>query len=265
MKDLNSGEILSTLFTHLGFSDKEVKIYTVLLEKGQATAGEIITASGLKRGITYAILYELEEKGLIKVSKSEKKTVFELENPQALLDLLDIRKKEVESVENSLKYYIPQLVSQYKLAIGKPTVRYYEGQQGLEKAFEDIHHYRDNNVYGIVDIEKLEAALPGHSHQEDLPLRIKNNITSYALFGDSPEARKFHAQDEKHNRVSILINKETYPSPAEIDIYGDKIAMFSFKPGQLVSVVIENEDFAETLRSVFKYIFDHQNKDKKKS
>jgi sugar-specific transcriptional regulator TrmB len=249
-------EMLDSLFHSIGFSDKEAAIYRVLLEKGQATAGEIIKASGLKRGITYAILYSFEEKGLIRIIKNQKKILFALESPQKLLDLVSMRKQEVDSAENSLKYYMPKLMSEYKLSIGKPTVRYYEGMDGIKEVFEDIYAPKKKPVYGCVDLEIMHTVFPAHALKKLIPKRVHNKLVAYTFFGDSEEARALAEKDKEHLRQTICVNKKEYPMPAEIDVYDDKVAMLSFAKNDFVGLIVENPEFAESLRSIFKLAFE---------
>ncbi len=72
------------------------------------------------------------------------------------------------------------------------------------------------------------------------------------FFGDSPVAKELQKNDATSYRESFLLDKEEYPMPAEIDIYQDRVAMLSFKKGEFLGLVIENEDFAQSLRSIFK-------------
>src|SRR3990167_2633295 len=139
MKSAQKTITLEPMFLSLGLSEKESKIYRILLEIAQGSATTIITKSGLKRGITYAVLYSLEKHGLVRQYKKEGKTYFQVESPQKLLELVGKKKKEVEQVEKSLESVLPVLSSQYKLAIGKPTIRYFEGKQGLTEIFKDVY------------------------------------------------------------------------------------------------------------------------------
>ena len=51
------------------------------------------------------------------------------------------------------------------------------------------------------------------------------------------------------------MDKKTYPLPAEIDVYEDKVAMLSFAKGQFVGLLIQNKDIATSLKTIFKLAF----------
>ncbi len=138
MKNQDWGENLENLFAAIGLSEKESRVYRVLLESGELPAGEIITKSRLKRGITYAVLYTLEKDGLVSQVKKGKKTFFRPEPPQKLADLLLNKKTQIDYLHNSFSQLLPKLSSQYKLSVGRPTVAYFEGEDGVKALFDDI-------------------------------------------------------------------------------------------------------------------------------
>ena len=66
---------------------------------------------------------------------------------------------------------------------------------------------------------------------------------------------KLSKRDKKQLRESVLLDKKTYPLPAEIDVYEDKVAMLSFAKGQFVGLLIQNKDIATSLKTIFKLAF----------
>lgn len=250
---------LEILFENLGLSQKEAHVYRVLLDLGTAKASTVVSRSGLKRGITYATLYNLEKIGLISSFKKDGKTYFQAANPQKLLDIVDKYEKKIKQVREGLAVALPKLVSQYKLAIGKPTIRYFEGEEGIRTVFADIYAPKEGIVWGCVDLEKADTVFPQHIQNELIPLRVKNKVVAHSFIADSSVAREVAKKDKKQFRWSIILDKEKYPLPAEIDVYEDKIAMLSFDKGEFIGLLIENKDFARSLRSIFAFAF-HKSK-----
>lgn len=250
-----NAKILETLLVGLGLNDKEAKIYRLLLEVGQGKPSTIATKSGLKRGITYAILYDLEKKGLTSRLNKEGKIYFRPEDPQKLLELVEHKKQEAETLEASLKRLIPKLSSQYKMAVGRPTVRYFEGEEGIKTIFSDIYGPKKEPVYGCVDLEAVDQTFPSYITEKLIPLRIKNRVQAISFIADSPQAREISHKDKLQIRQTILLDKKQYPLPAEIDVYEDKIALLSLKNNQFLGVLIENPELTESLKSIFRLAF----------
>lgn len=247
--------MLAALLQKIGLSEKEEIIYTALLTQGKASPGELAKKTKLKRGITYVVLNSLVKKGLISMFEENKKTHFQIENPRRLLDLIEQHKQEVDTLEHSFKYLLPKLISQFKLAIDKPTIRFFEGQEGIKEVFDDIYGPKetpDEVIYGCVDFETADTAVPGYIGKKLIPKRIKNKIMAHSFIANSPAAQEAHAQDTSSYRKSVLLDKSEFPMPAEIDVYEDKIAMLSFEKSEFIGILIENAAFAESLRSIFK-------------
>lgn len=253
-------QTLLTTFETLGLTEKEIAVYSTLLALGKASASEVITQSGLKRGNTYDILYKLEALGLIAKFMSDGKLHFQVEPPERLLSLATAQQQRVRAAEENLKSFLPLLNSQYQLSVGKPTVKYFEGEKGIHEVFSDIYSPKKEPVYGCVDLETADKTLPNHIVRKLIPLRVKNKLMAYTILGDSVEARAISMDDAKQLRKSLLIDKEKYPLPAEIDVYEDKIAMLTFDKGNFIGLVIQNQSLATSMRSIFKLLFDSEKK-----
>jgi sugar-specific transcriptional regulator TrmB len=242
----------------IGLSEKEADVYMCLLEKGTATIEEVMKETELKRGVTYNALYKLKELDLLTSFTVGKKVSFSLAPPHTLSALARKKQQEAQLVSASIEHLVPQLQKKYKLLKGKPTVQYYEGEDGLREALNDLMISNVNEVFGCIDLEEMYKSFPSYAEEEDIPSRKERNIFSYALFTDSTLARKLHKRDSQDLRETHLINGEKYPIPAQIDVYGDKVAMFSFQKGDFIGIILQNEDFATSLRSVFRLAMDGQ-------
>ena len=249
-------KILEGLLVSAGLSEKEARVYLILLQTAGAPATKVITKSGLKKGNTYAILNQLKTKGLVTDYKKDRKAYFRAEAPAKVLELLDQKTIEVNQARTSFAKILPKLSSSYKMAVGKPTVRYFEGEEGIKEVFNDVYNTSDKEQWGCVDIEVAEKALKNYILPNLKPLRLKKKYWTMSFSALSPTGIELKKKDLKEYRKQILIDRKKYPLPAEIDIYEDKIAMMSFRGGEFVSIIIENKDFAESLRSVFRYSFD---------
>ena len=169
--------------------------------------------------------------------------------------LIEARKKDATIAGELAADLLPRLNRQYTLAVGKPTIRYFEGEEGIHDVFMDIYSPKKEPVWGCVDLEVAGKAFPEHITKTLIPLRVKHNVFANSLVADSPAGRAIQSEDSKHLRKTVLVNKKTHPLPAEIDVYEDKIAMLSFEKGKFVGILIQNQAFATTLKSVFSLTF----------
>lgn len=254
---------LELLFRHAGLSEKQAKLYRLLLIDGEKRVATLSRSSGIKRGNTYALLRNLTLQGLVTEFDKNHITYFRPEPPQKLMELVEARQKEAGLAHDLATDLNPSLNRYYTLSIGKPTVRYFEGEQGLREVFADIYAPKTDVVYGCVDLEVVDSVFPQYVLRDLIPLRVKNKLFAYTLVADSQTARKIKAQDKLQLRQTILLDKKLYPLPAEIDVYEDKIAMLSFERRKFIGMIIQNQAFAETVRSIFRLCFAKQSPPKK--
>lgn len=250
-------DAIKTLLLDAGFSEKESLVYKTLLEKGTLSAIEVMKLTDLKKGITYTLLYKLVENELVLQFEKEGQLYFQPNDPDKLKNFIERKKKAVEDVASRIDKALPSLKSTYKLAVGKPTIQYFEGGEGIKAIFEDIYGKKEKGdiVYGCVDLEKADAVFPAYITSKLIPKRIRNKVFAHSFLGDSAQAREIVKNDSKQYRKSVLIDKNNYPLPAEIDVYENKIAMLSFAKGEFIGILIENPDLAQSLKSIFKLAF----------
>lgn len=247
-----------TFLENIGLTPKEAGLYELLLKLGEVPAQAIIKESKLKRATAYKVLYSLEQKGLVSKKDIQKKIHFRPEQPNKLLDLAENQYQSLERAKGDLQTILPQLTSEYILSVEKPVVATLEGISGIKKVYEELYAPKTEPVYGCADVEKIEQAIPGLVLKDIVPNRLKNKVFSKAFLASSPATKKLAKNDAKQLRETVLLDKEKYPIPAEIDIYGDKVALLSFASGQFAGIIIQNKDIAASLKSIFKLAFERE-------
>ena len=93
----------------LGLNKNEARVYLGLLQKGQATAAELVKSIGVHRNIIYDNLEKLIGKGLVSYIIEGKKRKFIAEDPNLILEFLDDKKKDVEKKIETAKEFIPEI------------------------------------------------------------------------------------------------------------------------------------------------------------
>lgn len=120
----------------IGFSDKEVKVYTSALELGESSVLEISRKSKINRTTIYPILNSLKEKGLISFIQKGKKQLFFAESPEKLKIYVDIKIRELETNKEKLPELIKQLGAFENRRSNKPIVRFYEGNEEIRNVID---------------------------------------------------------------------------------------------------------------------------------
>lgn len=235
-----------------GLNEKEATVYSTLLEYGALSASKIAALGKLKRGITYAALAKLVVLGIISESVVSGVSIFIPSHPSTVLSLIESKRGELSSMEELLKQKMPELSKKYKIGVGRPTVQYYEGEDGIFELFDDIYAPKNEPVYGCVDVEVADTTFPQHIKKYLIPKRIKNGIQAISILADSTTSRELAKQDVRQLRISALVSKDKYPLPAEVDVYEDKVSFMTFAKGEFVAIRIENAPIAQTMRSLLR-------------
>src|SRR3989344_1804096 len=119
----------------VGLEDKEIQLYTSLLEAGETTVLELAKKSGVKRPAAYVLLPSLEAKGFVTKTVRGKKTFWIAQPPRKLISEAEFRLAELKEV-------VPQLESLLQKGSDKPRVIIYEGREALDRSYDDFQRTR---------------------------------------------------------------------------------------------------------------------------
>ncbi len=223
----------------IGLPRNEAKAYLELLKRGSISANELAKKLGFDRTLTYQILNNLVEKGLVNYIIKENKKFFEAADPENLLT-------PIQEKENIALTLIPELRNINKIKEKEQEVKVYEGKAGLKTFFSDILTCKDACFFGATgksyDILKYE--LP-HIAKTALKLGLKGRMIT------SNEFKSHEMTKLKNLKVRYL---EEVKSPATTSIYGDKVAIHVLTDKPIV-IIIKNKDIALSYKSYFEFLW----------
>lgn len=235
--------INAELLEDLGLTKAEIKVYLRLLELNSASATELADKTNLYRKNVYDALERLIKKGLVSFAKVETKRIFTATDPHKLLEFVDIRKKEIESM-------MPELKRIYKAQPSHEEVTVYRGKEGLKTIFEDIIkskvHY-DKFGAGEMFRETLK-----HYYQQYQRKKAENRILCRAIYSENERSEDF----VKEFKGDVRFLPHTFVNPATTIIYGNKVAIIIWKEPPL-GILIKNEEIAESYTYYFESLWQH--------
>ena len=237
----------------LGLKDKESAVYLACLELGPATAQQISRKSKVVRATTYVELESLMQMGLITKFKEGKKTLFSAEPPRQLMRLLEKRQEELQEKQHDLEQLLPDLQMLMKVEGEKPSVRYFEGKEGLHAIRQEImkHTQPGHTIYNFTPVDYLDAIFPD-DERNYYRQRIAKGISSVTIFTTrSPRTKKdLLTVPKKENTLRAFVQPDLFPGVSGFTIYEDRIAIGTFV-GKLVGVVVESESMSSTMKALF--------------
>jgi sugar-specific transcriptional regulator TrmB len=247
-------EELISQVEELGLSNKEARVYVANLMLGPAGVQQIADASGIKRVTTYVILESLVNLGLASQTTKAKKTLFNAEAPENLRRLLEKREQSIKDQKQQLDELLPQLNSLKTLPMEMPSVRFYDGAEGIRtinKLFlDELANSHFKHTYGISNLDDVFEFFPEFKKAGANPDRVTTGIKSYFLY-TSKNGPILSRDDESNIRVSKFVDNAKFPIQGDTSIVGDKVMILSLRGGHPTGAVIHNPEFAKTMKSVF--------------
>jgi sugar-specific transcriptional regulator TrmB len=244
--------MLKTTLQQLGLSEKEISIYLTLLPLGSASASVLSYRSEITRSTTRYVCNQLVKKGLINVSEKGSTFTYTAESPEKILYLLEQDKQELAEKEAQASRIIGELKAMANPAIMLPKVRFYEGVEGIIKVYEDTL-VENKDIHAFENVETMIPEVKKYVFEDYIPRRSKNGVFVKVITPNNKDHLQTRKDDKKYMRETKFFPKLIPPIEIEINIYGNKTALFSYKEGELFAVIIESTGIANSMRSIFKF------------
>lgn len=231
------------VLSSLGFSDSEATIYLTALELGPSTVQDLAKRAKVSRVTTYAVIESLSELGLMSSLEKGKKRLFIAESPERLVSFVSGRVKNMEATLKEVESAMHELKMIQRGE--KPVVKMFEGVEGIKAITDDILLTRPEQIYEIGNLESIKNTLPPEILKPFKDVLEKQKIKVKAIYIPS-EGFTPRPSAQVH-----FVDKKDYPITGDLIVYGNKIALSTFA-SKHISVLIENQELAETLKEIFK-------------
>lgn len=239
------------LLRELGLSEKEAKVYLIILSLGTSTVNTIAENTDLIRTTTYDTLKTLREKGMVSSIVRNKILHFEATDPQKLIESFDAKKQKLMEA-------LPGLRKLHReLPVG-PTVELYDGIEGIRTIWQDIIKEK-KELSAISNYDSLFNTLKYFSPRF-IKQRIQQKIFVKLITEKTPDAiNTWKKNDKTELRITRFI-----PSIEKIKIteyiYGEKVAILSTDPANPLGIIIRHPDFAKEQKLLFDLLWEKAEK-----
>jgi sugar-specific transcriptional regulator TrmB len=240
-----------------GLSIEQSVIYQSLLEKGAQKAGELSKWTGIKRGLIYKSLEQLEHLGLVQ-KKGGPGTVatYSPSHPNRLIDILENQEKNIQLAKETVSANLGTFLSQFNLFQEKPGVQFFEGVKGLERLWNDIISEK-TDIYLIQSPDDRHHQKIGDKISKQIEKQVKNNIHTKAITPIVEDTFQWVKEFDKKNLVNRqVIPLEIFNIPAQIILYGkQKVGITSFGE-TIITTIIDDVFTYQTFLIIFNFIWD---------
>lgn len=229
----------------LGLSEKEANVYLAMLELGPTGVGEIADKSQVNRSTTYLTIEGLKKRGLISCTDDGKHALFCPESPARLEKILHQEREDVDRKQGSLVAAMPYFMGLFNSIQGKPSVRYFEGNEGIVAAREILMQAEgEYRSFTAIDESTLRMA----SIDDDQRMRMCRRMRGRYLFSVKPGCQV--PVCDLRNWQARQIPFEQTPFTGEINIVGPIVTAF-IVTSQPIAFVVENQEMAGLFRALF--------------
>ncbi|MEK7063336.1 MAG: helix-turn-helix domain-containing protein [Patescibacteria group bacterium] len=241
----NDEATLATL-TSFGLSKNEAGVYMAILEIGRGTVAQISRRAGINRTTGYDILDRLSSDGLVRISGKEPKQEYVAESPERLHQLLSNKMRALEESMQKAKTFVPQLTSIHKVE-SRPTVKFYEGIEGLKEVYEDTLTSTEE-IVAYARYEEMHAAL-GSYFPSYYERRAKKGIVARGIVADTPMTRERMTHNKDEARIAAVVPQDKFDITPDIEIYDNKVMIASWK--DKLGIIIESAEIAQAMKQIF--------------
>ncbi len=239
------------IFSTLGLSPNEAKIYETMLVAGECTVSEIALQGSIHRRNVYDAIQRLIQKGLVFQIFGKGENLYKPVDPRKLMELVDEKRARLDAI-------MPGLESLYNKSPTNEAAYIYKGVEGFKNYLRDILSTQEDAYFlgakgcwfdpklkDFLDQFLVDAKKRGITYKHLFDYEVKNQIPNVPKAVGKP--------------YKFLPKK--YSTPSMVDIFGDHVVSFTGAGLAQISddisiFVIVSKPMAESYKTWFQFMWD---------
>lgn len=239
------------LLKKIGFNDNKAKVYLACLELGSATASQIAKKAEVVRTTVYKILDELNGQGFIETDAKKHTKTFKANSPKKIVENLEKQKSLAET-------FLPDFMNIFSETKFKPKLKFYEGEEGIKKVFEDILNYKNITVMTFSPIKNVLQIFGKTYSRHFTEKRVEQKILRKDLRQLSDEKFdssewEFYASEKSLMREVKILSKD-FMFDSLIQIYENKTSII-LSGEENFAFIVESKELSNFMRTIFKFLW----------
>lgn len=235
---------LDAILQKCGLSFRESKLYLATLKLGSGSVQAIARKAGVVRSTAYEVLEALRERKFVSTFQKKNVRYYSAEDPGQLVRL-------VSETLDLLKTTLPQFNAFAGMSRKRPTVRFYEGREGIWIVLHEIlAEAQEICGFGSADVVFKELKdfdrFVQMRQRKKIPIKLIMRESALAL-----ERKRLGSQECRNVRIVPGVHDYN----GTIYLWGSKVAMFSFIRDS-IAIVVESKELADTQRALFYSLWD---------
>lgn len=254
-------DIMNELFDRLKCSGTQEKIYLLLVELGPSIASMLAKRARIKRVTVYGALEGLVQKGIIQTFKKNNVSYYQACDPEVIGNLLDTQLQEEEQFNERAHKKIEELKkirekTTKEIIEVKGVISYYQGEEAVMALIQETLKLPDK-IQCCIGMSGYHALQMAGGWGSYIRARVKKGMKVLSLQADTPEDRVYQGRDKKELRETRLIPADKCPKQGELNIFEDRIVLYTSEDNEALGVKIVNKKIASILKKLFELAWDH--------
>jgi len=238
--------MLENKLENIGFTPNHARLYVSLIHEGSCRVNRLSRVLNRPKSSVLDDLQALTKQGFVSRHKKANYYLFTA-NPNRLKEVFEKRRDEQQRMAERAQNIATELQTIQNAPSKKPQIEFFEGREGVRRAFEDTIKIPKQEILGYGTVEPQMFSAPS-LFPEYYTLRQEQKIKFRGLLPITPKTLdECWKNDQAHLRKSFFIGLDKY-TPIEINIYGDTTSIMSLH--ELFAVLIRSKDVANCFRQI---------------
>jgi len=239
----------------IGLTSEQARVYSSLISSGTLPARKVASESRVNRSLVYKILKQLVELGLVTENAVPRSvSTFTALHPSKLNTIFKRKEDELKIADQALHEAVSSLGAEFNLTCGKPSVRFYEGLEGIKILNKDIIHSKS-------DVRLIRS--PFDNNTEELDAKAKKLLEDRANAGIKtrlivPIKNTPSSITPEWDRTNLIerrrVPREELLNSAQVIVYGHKVAFTSFNDC-MITTIVEDKGISDTCTMLFESLW----------
>lgn len=233
----------------LGLNRNEARVYLGLVQKGRASAAELVKLLGVHRNIVYDNLEKLIDKGLASYIVEESRKVFIANDPDAIIEFLHAEKEQIDEKISSATSLLPRIRTLLSSNRPEQDASIFRGRKGIKKILKEI---LEESEFWVIGVSRASIETLGETYWKSFNMKRKNQgIKEHLLLNhDFVDSVNLGTDALSHQKV---LPKEL-TQVTEIMVFGSRAAILVYS-GQPLAILIDDSDVAATFKQQFEFLW----------
>lgn len=243
---------LTKYFNLLGLREEHYKVYLANLEWGTTSITNIARKSGIPRTTIYLLIKDLLKLGLVTQSMKQGNKMYTPADPDYLVMLLEKQKLEIDNSISNLNENMNELKAMQTKKGKKPKVEYLEGSEGIMQAYERSLEAEEILIQCFTQDYKSVVSDKFFDSYFERFFSSDTKSKELLTLGDDEYCSKYGSSKNLQLMVPTPGSNET-----DMMIYGNTVIFVSFNKDNPYSLIIEDEDIANSMRNMYSQAWEY--------